>query len=122
VKRPPTTPGFPNYHGTYPSEAEHTISLIDENIAFYQIIEKTGSDTFTIRLASIPTGATISFAHVGEAFREYSAPTDVPQAIFPLARWLFQFEKAGCKTIIRPVDPFIELNPNLTVELSCDRK
>jgi hypothetical protein len=99
TKRPPAPTEFPNYHGTYPPDAEQTITLFEENIAFYHIIEKTGSDTFTIKLASIPPGATISYAHNGETFRLYSSPTDVPNASFPLARSLFQFEKDRMQNI-----------------------
>jgi hypothetical protein len=110
-----------NFHGSYPLEAERVVDMIEENIAAYKLVETTGSDSFTIHLGSIPSGASISYARIGEPFKDYSSQTDVV-ATFPLARWIFVFTKAGCKTVTRSPDPFIERNPDLTVELSCARK
>lgn len=108
--------------GTYPLYAMAALNLLEENIEAYLLIGETGVDTFSIRLASIPSGATISYKRIGEDYQILSKPTDVPSTTFPYAMWTFKFEKVGCRTTERTPNPYIELHPDLTVELSCKSK
>jgi hypothetical protein len=123
VKRRPTVPGDNwNNHtlaGTYPLAAMAVIELISKNIAAYLLIAESGLDTFSIRLASIPSGASISYKRIGEAYTPLTKSTDVPSATFPYAMWTFKFEKDGCKMVERTPNPYIEERPDLTVELAC---
>ncbi len=82
----------------------------------YHMIIRTGSDTFTISLRSTPPGAAISYRRIGEAYQDYSSPTDVDQATFPYAMWTFRFTINHCDVIKRP-NPYIEQSPNLTVSM-----
>jgi hypothetical protein len=105
--------------GTYPLEAIASLELINRNIEAYLRIGESGLDTFSIRLASLPPGASISYKRIGEDYQVLSTPTDVPSATFAFAMWTFKFEKEGCKTVERSPNPYIEAHPDLAVELSC---
>lgn len=88
----------------------------------YHMIIRTGSDTFTISLRSTPPGAAISYKRIGEAYQDYSTPTDVDQATFPYAMWTFRFTLNHCEVIKKP-NPYIEQSPNLIVSMAdCVKK
>jgi hypothetical protein len=105
--------------GTYPMLANASIQLLNENIRAYLLISDSGLDTFSVRLASIPTGATVSYWRAGMPPAILGKTTDIPSAIFPYAAWSFKFEKAGCQSITRTPDPYIDGKPEIVVELSC---
>jgi len=105
-----------------PLVAKGVIAILKRNIAAYENVEKHGTEAFTIKLRSIPAGATVSYMRTGHPYTTYSKPTNIEDASFQLAMWTFRFEKSGCKTQFREVDPYTEANPELTVELSCTTK
>lgn len=109
-------------NGTYPLLANASIQLLNENIRAYLLISDSGLDTFSIRLASIPSGATISYWRAGTPPAILGKTTDIPSAIFPYAAWTFKFEKAGCEPITRTPDPYIDGKPEIVVELSCKNR
>jgi len=124
-RRPNGAPSGASTHhlaGTFPALVNDAIALLEENIRAYQLIGKTGVDTFSIRLASRPTKALIFYKRAGEDYQELSKQTDVQSAIFPYALWTFKFQRDGCKSIERRPDPYIEGSLDLEVELSCHDK
>jgi hypothetical protein len=108
--------------GTYPLLAVAALDLMESNIRAYLLVASRGSDTFTIRLASIPSGAAVSYKRVGEDYTYLSRQTNIDSATFPYAIWTFRFEKGGCKTETRTPNPYIEDSPDLAPELSCNGK
>ncbi len=99
--------------------ARDTLNLLNENIRAYLIVGETGLDTFSIRLASIPSGATVSYMRIGEGYIPLGRTTDIASAIFPFALWTFKFEKAGCDPIAQPIDPYVDAKPEISLELVC---
>lgn len=124
-KTPPSAPDDWKNHslaGTYPLVAVAVLELLDRNIKAYLLIADSGLDTFSVRLASVPSGAAISYKRIGEEYTYLSKPTDLPSVVFPYAMWTFRFEKEGCRSVERKPDPYIEKGIDLTVELSCKGK
>jgi hypothetical protein len=118
-KRPGSDWNTPALSGTYSLLATAAVDLLDWNIRAYLLIATTGSDTFTIRLASFPTGATVAYKRAGENYTNLTKPTNIESITFPYALWTFRFERKGCETQEETPNPYIEDNPDIVVELSC---
>jgi hypothetical protein len=117
--RPRSDWNAPALSGTYSLLATAAVDLIDWNIRAYLLIAKTGSDTFTIRLASFPTGATVAYKRAGENYTNLTKSTNIESITFPYAIWTFRFERKGCEPQEETPNPYIEDNPDIVVELSC---
>lgn len=103
----------------YPPYAESVLNLLLLNVRAYRLLAISGVDTFSIRLASRPTGATVFYTRVGQPYMQLSEKTIVDQATFPYAMWTFKFVLAGCKPYFEEANPYIELRPNIDAELEC---
>jgi hypothetical protein len=106
---------------TLPSAAQTTLGLIQQTINAYQLIWLTGTETFRVKLNSVPDAAAISFARANKSFQAYTKLTNT-DAIFPMAFWVFKFIKAGCDIEIRYADPYSGLGSELAPELHCKPK
>jgi hypothetical protein len=105
--------------GIYTLQAKAVLSILELNIRAYALIGSTGLDTFTISFNSDPTGARVSYKRAGEEFTYLTKETYIGSATFPYAMWTFRFEKNGCRPEYRSPNPYIEDNPDLSVELRC---
>jgi hypothetical protein len=125
LKPRPTVPnepdGQPNSHvlTVYPPYAENVLNLLSLNIRAYRLLAIAGVDTFSIRLASRPRGATVFYTRVGQPYAQLSERTIIDQATFPYAMWTFRFVLAGCQPYIEEANPYIEAHPNIDAELVC---
>jgi hypothetical protein len=63
--------------------------LMGDHVAAFLRIAESGSTNFYLSLKSTPPGAAVSYMRIGEAYQDYSSPTDVDQANFPYALWTF---------------------------------
>jgi hypothetical protein len=60
-----------------------------DHVAAFLRIAESGSTNFYLSLKSTPPGTAVSYMRIGEAYQDYSSPTDVDQANFPHALWTF---------------------------------
>lgn len=96
--------------------------LLGDHMAAFLQISKNNSTSFTISLRSTPPGASVSYKRIGEAYQDYSALTDIPQATFPYAKWTFRFRMGNCEVVKTP-NPYIEKSPNLDPSMqNCQKK
>lgn len=103
---------------TLPPAATAVWQLIKDNISAYKFIKSTGRITFSTRIASFPAGARISYKKLtDDEFRDYSSPTDVPNATFELATWIFKFHKEECtdEPVLR-INPYEDNSPEISAE------
>ena len=126
-KRPsvPTDEGLPpdtRVLAVYPPYAESVLNLLLLNVRAYRMLAISGVDTFSIRLASRPPGATVYYTRVGQPYQQLSAKTIIDQTTFPYAMWTFKFVLAGCDPYVEEANPYIELHPNIDADLTCKNK
>ena len=110
---------------TWPSAATAVWNLIRDNISAYKYIKDSGRITFNARITSFPTGARIQYKKlIDDVFQDYSSPTDVSNASFELATWIFKFHKDDCKDepVLR-INPYEDTDPEISVEfMHCEGK
>lgn len=127
TRKPPTNPPDEDWSkngelAVYPPDAEVVLTLIRFNIRAYEMIGQSGVDTFAMRLASHPIGATVFYRRIGEGYQQLSKRTNIDSVIFPYAMWTFKFELEGCDSLTEDANPYIEEHPDMDVELKCRKK
>jgi hypothetical protein len=103
---------------TWPPAALAVWGTIKDNLKAYKYVKDTNRITFSAQLMSYPTGARVSYKKViDEDYRDYSSPTNVTNASFELATWIFKFHKDGCTDVpALRVDPYEDSQPVVSVE------
>ncbi len=118
LKTRPAGSGAPTFTGSYPPVALAAIDLIRLNLNIYAYLLDQGTDSFTVVLRSIPSGASISVTRIGQPIQQLSIKTNAEKTL-PLAEYTFIFEMPGCKPRRMEAYPELEKKPVLTAELQC---
>lgn len=114
-----------NLSGTVPGNAKAVKSTLDDNASAYKIVQMTGRAVFHARFESTPSAATLYYRQaIDSEFGTWSKVTNIEDAEFPLATFVFKFHKDGCvDEPVRIVDPYYDTHPDLGIEFKrCDRK
>ena len=116
----PSMPG-PSLAGTYPPDANETLSLLGWNLDVYLMMANSGKEVFELTIVSLPPDATVAAKRIGEEYITLGQKTTIPKAKFDFAIWTFKFTKANCRDYIRIFDPIHDTSSDLEVELDCTR-
>jgi len=104
--------------GTMPPAAIAVWQTIKDNIAAYKFIRDNGRVQFHAAFRSFPPDASIQYKKlIDDTFADYSKHTDIPDAEFDLATWMFKFHHPDCKDepVLR-IDPYQDTDPEISVE------
>lgn len=109
---------------SFPPDVLAVREAISDNAAAYRYVARTGRFTFTARIRSVPDKALIKYRkQIETSYKDYSSPTEVPEAVFELATTIFKFHRDGCTDEpVRVIDPYNDPNPEISVEFSRCRK
>jgi hypothetical protein len=111
----------PSLAGTYPPDANETLSLLGWNLDVYLMMANSGKEVFELTIVSLPPDATVAVKRIGVEYITLGQKTTISKAKFDFAIWTFKFIKANCKDYIRDFDPIHDTSPDLEVELDCTR-
>ena len=104
---------------SYNLQQKGALELLNQNVRAYLMIADAGFDTFTIRLTSIPQGASVLYWRLGEKPKSLPKSTDIDGVLFPFAMWTFRFEKQGCSFRDFTPDPYLGGKQEVDAELVC---
>jgi hypothetical protein len=107
-----------NISGTSPAIARATKETVDDNAAAYTIINSTGRALFHAQFMSFPTGATLYYRQaILPDFNIWSGKTNISDAEFELATFVFKFHKDDCEDEpVVTIDPYEDTRPIISVE------
>jgi hypothetical protein len=114
-----------NLSGTSPAIARATKKTVDDNAAAYKIINSTGRALFHAQFMSFPTGATLYYRQsILPDFNAWSSKTNISDAEFELATFVFKFHKDECvDEPVVTIDPYEDTHPIISVEFRrCGKK
>jgi hypothetical protein len=97
---------------TWPPSALAVAYAIRDNRKAYEHVRDTGRIDFKARLISIPSGAHVFYKKlIDTEYLDYSSQTDVMDASFELATWLFKFHIDGCEDLVDRISPYNDVEP-----------
>jgi hypothetical protein len=108
-----------NISGAIPGVARDVKKVISDNKSAYKYIRDSGRITFDAQFTSTPTGAFVRYRKlIDSEYKDYGAPTNVPNVSLDLATWVFEFRKDNCSDTpqTRIIDPYEDTHPNVSVE------
>ena len=114
-----------NLSGTSPAIARATKETVDDNADAYKIINSTGRALFHAQFMSFPTGATLYYRQaILPDFNVWSSKTNISDAEFELATFVFKFHKDDCEDEpVVTIDPYDDTHPIVSVEFKrCGKK
>ena len=91
----------------------------------YKIINSTGRALFHAQFMSFPTGATLYYRQaILPDFNVWSSKTNISDAEFELATFVFKFHKDDCEDEpVVTIDPYDDTHPIVSVEFKrCGKK
>ena len=119
TRRPESRDSVTVLAGTLPPDASESLNLLDWNIAIYEKIADTGTQSFSVALVSSPADALVEAKRIGEDYVPLGSRTTISKVSFPFAIWTFRFTKIGCRPYIQRYDPVRDTSPTVSVELNC---
>jgi hypothetical protein len=92
---------------TWPPSATAVSNLLTDNAAVYKFVSETGRLSFNAQLISNPSGAHVKYKKIIDTdFSDYASLTNVSDANFELATWIFVFTLDGCPDMVDRIDPY----------------